>query len=476
MELGIVTSVQPQNNSSASPTKDSMSSKGDFKEVLDSKQAQDSNAAVYKKQSESSPIKNGETTSDLKEELSSDNGINKDKLLSDLDDLMSMLASLFASASNGKNNTININDLKANIQNQISVGSNFTQLSNIGPSSVKDLIALIAGSKTDPSNINASELSKLQQKFQDVINDIITTLNSVDGKAKVMNQSDIMAKVSELIEQSSDKAETPSTTNDSKLITEVKDALNSFLSGEVKEKLEAKNHQDLSVGTVIRNYPKMDDGKSTVKSSEEIASIQQQNNSKVTKSLSKEDKFLSSIISSDSGQKNDKDSLINKAANFVGQFNKVANDDIQVDAGKITVNKATLNEDIIKAIKYMDSNNVKELTVKIAPKELGEMVIRLTMDNGVMKASISASNKEAFNMLNANIQEISNKLTEQNMKIQSFSVGIHNGESFFSNENSKDSNQGRNGSKKISAIDGSSLDGDELDEEIQDDNYVNTLV
>nr|WP_286207961.1 flagellar hook-length control protein FliK [Clostridium caldaquaticum] len=99
----------------------------------------------------------------------------------------------------------------------------------------------------------------------------------------------------------------------------------------------------------------------------------------------------------------------------------------------------------------MDLNNIKELTVKIIPKELGEIVIRLTMDNGVLKANLTAANKDTFELLNSQLPIINNELSKQNMSIQSFSLSLYNGDNFLfnSNGNSEDSSrqQGRKGTK-----------------------------
>ena len=154
-------------------------------------------------------------------------------------------------------------------------------------------------------------------------------------------------------------------------------------------------------------------------------------------SSGKEDKFLKELASLD---KSEVDTKMDKVANFINGFSKTITTTNTTEVTKnITVNRETFVEDVIRSIKFMDQNNIKEMTVKIVPRELGEVIIKLTLENGAMKANITASNKEAYNLLNSNLQEISNKISNTEIKIQNFSMELYNGDTtFFSNENSKE--------------------------------------
>jgi flagellar hook-length control protein FliK len=98
------------------------------------------------------------------------------------------------------------------------------------------------------------------------------------------------------------------------------------------------------------------------------------------------------------------------------------------------VNKNSFNVDMIKAVKYMELNNIKELTVNIAPKELGQIAIRVTMEAGIMRASLSAANKETLSLLHSNAAELKNSLNDSGIKVQEVSINIYNEDTtFFSN-------------------------------------------
>nr|WP_301282252.1 flagellar hook-length control protein FliK [Clostridium sporogenes] len=116
----------------------------------------------------------------------------------------------------------------------------------------------------------------------------------------------------------------------------------------------------------------------------------------------------------------------------------------------------------------MELNNVKDLTVKIMPKELGEVFIKLTMEGGIMKANIGATTKEAYNLLNSNMQLIEDKLQNSGIKVQELSLNIYNEDTtFFKQGNEKGENS--NPSKSNDKADLSSID------EIQEEENISTI-
>ncbi len=153
------------------------------------------------------------------------------------------------------------------------------------------------------------------------------------------------------------------------------------------------------------------------------------------------DKILKKI-----SQQDDSD----KTQNFGNLLNRVANNQKEsipiIKTEIVPINKNNVTNDVIKNVKFMEANDIKELTVKINPKDLGEVVIKLTQEGSAMKATITTSNKEAFQLMNSNLQDINNKISSNNTSIQSFSVDVFNGEGSFLKQDSqqnKGSNQGK---------------------------------
>jgi flagellar hook-length control protein FliK len=158
-----------------------------------------------------------------------------------------------------------------------------------------------------------------------------------------------------------------------------------------------------------------------------------------------EEKFLNNLIGEDK-----EETKISKAVNFMNQFESVKTlDTSKVQTPNIVIDKSNLGADIIKTIKFMEINNVKDLTVKMNPKELGEITIKIIVESGIMKASISAQNKDTYNLLNQNIQDISDRLKSMDIKIQSLDINIYEDSTFFNkNSNGRNGNGEQNNSSK----------------------------
>jgi flagellar hook-length control protein FliK len=192
-----------------------------------------------------------------------------------------------------------------------------------------------------------------------------------------------------------------------------------------------------------------------------------------TKSTSKEDKLLKSLADNNPSKDN-KDNLNSKISNVMARFEAIRNDNSVAAEAPVVINRSTFNADFIKAVKFMEVNNVKELSVKIIPKDLGEITIRLSMDNGVMKANITAANKETYNLLNAQLPAISNQLAEQNMNIQSFNLSLYNGDNFFFNGDGSSEGDNRRqgkGNARVLALE----DEEPVGEDYSQENSVNIL-
>lgn len=183
-----------------------------------------------------------------------------------------------------------------------------------------------------------------------------------------------------------------------------------------------------------------------------------------------EDKVLSKILGEDDGLG------LNKQGNFL---NRLTSRTTEVIKEPMVVSKETMNADVIKNVKFMMKNAISELKVKIYPKELGEMTIKLLSEEGILKADIRATSKETYNLLNSNLNDIKKTLEQQNIKIHEVNIGLYSEDTtYHSGENNKDemfknneNNQGKNSSGKSKFL------GDELEEEaLYEDSSVDLLV
>lgn len=149
------------------------------------------------------------------------------------------------------------------------------------------------------------------------------------------------------------------------------------------------------------------------------------------KNLSKEDSILNNLVNGEEGEDkvtrvNDFISILNRN---IDSTNKVSFDE------PVVMTKSNLNNDVIKALTYMDQNGIKDLTVKIYPKELGQVTISIVMEQGALKANIKATSKEAVDLLSSGLREINEKIGTQNIKIESVNIGLYeNDTTYFSGE------------------------------------------
>ena len=171
----------------------------------------------------------------------------------------------------------------------------------------------------------------------------------------------------------------------------------------------------------------------------------------------KEDNFLDNLTTDGKTDKN------SKVIGLMNQFVVEKNQDIKGMKEPNPINKNNLVNDVIKTLKFMETNQIKNLTVKINPKELGEITVNLTMEAGVMKATITAQNKDTYNLLQGNLQDMNSKIMNSEVKISNLSLNLYNEDTTFYNGNSRGENSNQGSNKRENGI--SSILTEEEDDE-----------
>lgn len=249
----------------------------------------------------------------------------------------------------------------------------------------------------------------------------------------------------------------------------------------LKEKLQNENIKGTSndLKSDSGEY-KVNEDSTNVNNKQFLSKEENKNSNEENKpSLSGSDEDILKKISN--GDKKDSTSKFTKAISYMNSLTKTQNiapaQEMVNEA--VTINSNTFASDIIKNVKFMEMNNMKEMTVKIMPKELGEVLIKLTMENGIMKANITANNKDAYNLLNSNLKEINDKMLGGEIKIQDFAIDIYNGDTtFFSNEKNREqrgsfSNRNKKGSTIVTKDE---IQDVEIAKNIEDNSSVNAFV
>ncbi|MCQ2014172.1 flagellar hook-length control protein FliK [Clostridium butyricum] len=373
--------------------------KDDFKEVLNSKKSSDE--------------KNDKITND-KITNKDDNSSETNTKLKELKDKVEELKDKI------EENPEDIKDVNDIIKSLLTALNNLLQLNN--NSEVKPEIA------TDMSNVSIENSGNDSLK---VLNQLLELLSSEEAKSSFDSESLTSMKdlLSHLQGQLSDE---------SKVSDKMKDGLSDIIS-KLTDMIDDANNNGKKVLTLEEMLNK---GYSQDQSSNENETNEMFSGKKET---SKEDKFLNSLL--DDNKDNSVDNKINL---FASRTQNVQGQNTVVRG--LTVNKATFTQDLIQDIKYMSTNNLKELTVKVNPGNLGEITIKLIQEDGLMKANLKANSKETTALLSQNLAEIKKELGDQSIKISEVNIDLYNEDTTFfkdggfggtlSQEQGRDENKG----------------------------------
>lgn len=175
-------------------------------------------------------------------------------------------------------------------------------------------------------------------------------------------------------------------------------------------------------------------------------------NSMRNKELDKELDTLESILNGDNDN------------NFILNNNQLANKDMNsintTSRQEITtIRQEYIGEDIINTVKYLKSSGQEEITIKISPRELGDMTIKLVNNQEEASVAIVISKADVFDLVKDNQGEIAKHLKDLNINVKEISVEMKgNTQNNFSSNlnqeferNNKGSQQGRK--KNISSAD-----------------------
>ena len=100
----------------------------------------------------------------------------------------------------------------------------------------------------------------------------------------------------------------------------------------------------------------------------------------------------------------------------------------------VAVSRETVATDVVSNVKYMVKNQVEQLTVKIYPKELGEITIKIISEDGIMKADIKSTSKETYTLLNSNMEEIKKHLSNESLINKEVNIGLYEDTTYYSGQ------------------------------------------
>ena len=117
--------------------------------------------------------------------------------------------------------------------------------------------------------------------------------------------------------------------------------------------------------------------------------------------------------------------------------------------------------DIIKQIDLKQIGMSKELNIKLNPKELGEMSIKLVEENSNIVAQISVDNEKTKDLLLSQIEILKKSLGENGINIEEVTVDIKQ-----NSQESQMQQEKQKSSKRIEELINKHLTGEDIDDEI----------
>jgi len=432
-----------------------------------------SNEGISKSQNETEDILL-EVSNKLEELIDSEYFLGNGSELNALSEILVLLFSLL--------NTYLSSEELIDINNDFSSSNNFSDLNNFDLDNIENLFLTLFNSKDDIktenplSNLellrtNSSDdidikglLKDVKELTDNILEDInlnLSDTNTIDNYKSELSEK-IIYLLESLPKESIEKISSNIKDEDklkiliALLLQKVSNEDNSI------EKSTSNLNIDVNDDFVDNNVTSLDKDITKEKNLNDNNSLKQnsldENND--------EDIILSKIIDSDNK------GSFSKVLTYYDKFNK---NNVETIKEPVTVNRQTIDLDIIKNVKFMMKNSVQELKVKVYPKELGEMTIKILSEEGIMRAEIKATSKETYNLLNSNLNDIKKSLVDQNIKIQEVNIGIYNEDTtFFSGkENSSDNykNQKSNENRNNSIL----IEDEEVKEDLLNESNVNLL-
>ncbi len=330
------------------------------------------------------------------------------------------------------------------------------------------IIDILNKNNNDNNQLNSSDLisgDEGEGKIQSLLellgseentNNLLELLKEVSSNSDVKNKfTELMALINEDFTELKDNNEALM-----RLLTSEKGIKSDDIIKQLQEIVLMNNdngEDSLNMPTKVLMEAEMPD-KSSVAA---VTTDEKESNSKDSK-FSSETAILNKVLNGD-----ENDSKVRRATDFMSFFDNSVSEGGEISGEKpIAITKSNLNNDIIKALSYMDKNGVKDLTVKIYPKELGEVSISVSMEQGALKAMIKTTSKEAAEILSLGLKDINEKLSGSNIKIESVDIGLYEEDAtYFAHENRQGKayeDGGKNGnedSHKISGVSTGEEDG-----------------
>ncbi|WP_333594684.1 flagellar hook-length control protein FliK, partial [Anaerospora hongkongensis] len=132
------------------------------------------------------------------------------------------------------------------------------------------------------------------------------------------------------------------------------------------------------------------------------------------------------------------ESVVNRQATVVDHIQPVSlakpveAASVQRDSG-VSQDPHNIAGQIVEQARMINRVNNSEMVVKLKPEHLGELTLKVTVENGAVSASFHSNNQEVRTVIEASLTQLRQELSNQGLKVEN--VGVYAGlNQFFSND------------------------------------------
>lgn len=143
----------------------------------------------------------------------------------------------------------------------------------------------------------------------------------------------------------------------------------------------------------------------------------------------------------------DSNGLIDLLSNTnILKTNNVDNSFKTTNTNNLVLHRDNISEDLQSSVLHMKNSNIKQLKLRLTPRELGEMVIDISQVDNISNIKLTVSNDETLSLMQRNLKEIVHSLKEANLISENSSVVVQseNSQREFSSDSNNFFNQDNN--------------------------------
>lgn len=135
----------------------------------------------------------------------------------------------------------------------------------------------------------------------------------------------------------------------------------------------------------------------------------------------------------------DSNGLIDLLSNTsILKANNTDNSFKSTNINNLVLHRDNISKDLQSSVLHMKNSNIKQLKLRLTPRELGEMIIDISQVDNISNIKLTVSNDETLSLMQKNLKEIIYSLKEANLISENSSVVVQSGNT--QREFSSDSN------------------------------------